>query len=335
MTRYLNKGFTANQYLYQGKEYRQEEGLNYYDFHARQYDPALGRFIGTDPARQFASGYVGMGNNPVVGVDPDGEEAVTLASIATAAIVGAVIGAGTSAAVYSANYFILGNGGSGNYWNGLGRSALFGAMAGAISGGVAGGFANSAFINTLGFEIINSTASQTAATISSEGEVSLGTIVGGMAGGFLGASMPAWKGVKGGAFKNILGEVSYPAFKGGFVGAFSGGIKGIIDKDPDGMKWGMINGAISGGTGSLFNIIFMAGYTQLVTEEFENKYSLHKDTNYLKHKNAGTLPAYREMSPISVFRVIGGTDGVALQKSITIDDKYEYKKSIIICIKLC
>ena len=26
-----------------------------------------------DPARQFASPYVGMGNNPVVGVDPDGE----------------------------------------------------------------------------------------------------------------------------------------------------------------------------------------------------------------------------------------------------------------------
>jgi RHS repeat-associated protein len=45
----------------------------WYDFHARMYDPALGRFNGVDPKSQFASPYVGMGNNPVLGVDPDGE----------------------------------------------------------------------------------------------------------------------------------------------------------------------------------------------------------------------------------------------------------------------
>ena len=33
--------------------------------------------MAVDPARQFASPYVGMGNNPVSGVDPDGESVVT------------------------------------------------------------------------------------------------------------------------------------------------------------------------------------------------------------------------------------------------------------------
>ncbi|GJM63657.1 RHS repeat-associated core domain-containing protein [Persicobacter diffluens] len=48
----------------------EESGYNV--FEARLYDPVIGRWISVDPARQFASGYVGMGNNPVNGVDPDG-----------------------------------------------------------------------------------------------------------------------------------------------------------------------------------------------------------------------------------------------------------------------
>ena len=38
----------------------------------RSYDPQLGRFLQHDPYDQFASGYVGMGNDPVNGVDPSG-----------------------------------------------------------------------------------------------------------------------------------------------------------------------------------------------------------------------------------------------------------------------
>lgn len=36
------------------------------------YDPVIGRFLQVDPERQFASSYVGMGNNPINGVDPTG-----------------------------------------------------------------------------------------------------------------------------------------------------------------------------------------------------------------------------------------------------------------------
>lgn len=69
-------GVVANKHLYQTKELTGMVGandhLNLYDFHARQYDPILGRFTAIDPMGQYPSGYVGMGNNPVMMVDPDG-----------------------------------------------------------------------------------------------------------------------------------------------------------------------------------------------------------------------------------------------------------------------
>ncbi|MBK7764408.1 MAG: hypothetical protein IPI46_13860 [Bacteroidetes bacterium] len=61
-----------NKNLYQTKEFNSTANINQYDFLARQYDPLLGRFTGPDAAGQFASGYVGMGNNPTAMIDPDG-----------------------------------------------------------------------------------------------------------------------------------------------------------------------------------------------------------------------------------------------------------------------
>lgn len=57
-----------------GKEKDDETELNY--FGARYLDPMLGVWTSVDPARQFASPYlyVGNGYNPVNGVDPDGNE---------------------------------------------------------------------------------------------------------------------------------------------------------------------------------------------------------------------------------------------------------------------
>ncbi|GJM63662.1 RHS repeat-associated core domain-containing protein [Persicobacter diffluens] len=70
--RYINANY---RYGYQGdfaEDETEESGYNV--FEARLYDPVIGRWISVDPARQFASGYVGMGNNPVNGVDPDGRD---------------------------------------------------------------------------------------------------------------------------------------------------------------------------------------------------------------------------------------------------------------------
>ncbi len=43
------------------------------NYRARMYDPDLGRFYAMDPAGQFSSPYLYVGNNPLIMVDPDGE----------------------------------------------------------------------------------------------------------------------------------------------------------------------------------------------------------------------------------------------------------------------
>jgi len=70
-------GFRQNRQRYQGNEYLQELGLDWMDFHARQYDPQIGRFLGVDPladggGQERFSPYAAMGNNPAMMVDPGG-----------------------------------------------------------------------------------------------------------------------------------------------------------------------------------------------------------------------------------------------------------------------
>ncbi len=60
-------------YTFQGKEYQDENGLNWHDFGSRMYDASLGRWMSTDPQNQFGSPYLAMGNNPVSYTDPNGE----------------------------------------------------------------------------------------------------------------------------------------------------------------------------------------------------------------------------------------------------------------------
>ena len=115
-----------NEYLYQGKE--ELEGTDWYDFHARNYHAALGRFMSIDPVYNGPSGYVGMLNNPVSTVDPDGEDPVTLTAIAIAVAV--------SATSYTAS-IALSDGGFNNWdWGQFGTSVFVGAVSGAITFGI-------------------------------------------------------------------------------------------------------------------------------------------------------------------------------------------------------
>ncbi|MEM6716928.1 MAG: RHS repeat-associated core domain-containing protein, partial [Cyanobacteria bacterium P01_C01_bin.147] len=124
-----------NKYGYQGKESLDEEGLDTYDFHARYYDPALGRFTTVDPkASQFAtmSPYLGMGANPNMYVDPDGQELTVFAAIA--------IGAAISAGTYTASVGFSDGGFSNWDWGQFALGVGIGGLSGAASFGIGEAF---------------------------------------------------------------------------------------------------------------------------------------------------------------------------------------------------
>lgn len=78
--------FLGDSYKYKfgGKEYQTEFDINSYDFGARNYDPALGRWMNIDPlaetSRKF-SPYAYALDNPIYFIDPDGMEAGGFANI--------------------------------------------------------------------------------------------------------------------------------------------------------------------------------------------------------------------------------------------------------------
>ena len=60
---------------YQGKEWGAAKGLNLYDFGARRYDPATGRWLSQDPLAEkyySISPYAFCHNNPIIRFDPNG-----------------------------------------------------------------------------------------------------------------------------------------------------------------------------------------------------------------------------------------------------------------------
>lgn len=57
-------------YAYQGQEKDPETGKE--AFQLRLWDARIGRWLTTDPKREFSSPYLGMGNNPMNKIDPDG-----------------------------------------------------------------------------------------------------------------------------------------------------------------------------------------------------------------------------------------------------------------------
>ncbi|KAL9703690.1 hypothetical protein quinque_007208 [Culex quinquefasciatus] len=113
-------GYVAFQYT--GQEFDEETGL--YNYHARLYDPELGRFYQTDPQEEFPSPYKYAGNSPVMNTDPDGELAFLLVCI-----VAAVFGAYLAAAAVSNSWNpAKWNWRSGHLWLALFGGALAGAM---------------------------------------------------------------------------------------------------------------------------------------------------------------------------------------------------------------
>ncbi|MEM6526192.1 MAG: DUF6443 domain-containing protein [Bacteroidota bacterium] len=94
-TRYINEGVLLNRATFQSDYSEKDEYTEWQGFELRgNYDPRLGTWYSADPYAQYGSPYVGMGNNPVNGVDPDGGY-FNMFNL-TGAFVGAAIGAGIS-----------------------------------------------------------------------------------------------------------------------------------------------------------------------------------------------------------------------------------------------
>ena len=73
---YANANSNIQPYKYNGKELDTKNGLNWYDYGARHYDAALGRWFVVDPLSEKMYGWSPYGyclNNPIKLIDIDGK----------------------------------------------------------------------------------------------------------------------------------------------------------------------------------------------------------------------------------------------------------------------
>jgi RHS repeat-associated protein len=229
--------------LYQGAYARYDSLTGYYDFLSRSYDPALGRFFAVDPAGQFMSPYVGMGNMPMMGVDEDGEF----------------------------------------FWVAVGIGALLGGYSGAKIADAKGAKGWDKFFNILGGAIIGGGSAAaglgTAQALTAAGQTTVGfgaVVAGGALGGslsggaFAGMSgqdvgrgfwMGGVSGAIGGAFGTMFKD-THNAFSnalfGGFEGSLGAGTFAAITGQDVGqaMKDGLIWGSAIGFGGTVVNNYF-------------------------------------------------------------------------------
>lgn len=99
------EGQLKNNYLYQGAYSEMDDDIAWNDFRLRNYDPQIGRWVQMDPFDEFASPYVGMGDDPVNLIDPSGGsifDGLTKAGLVTVTTVGGAI-LGTMIDVISGN----------------------------------------------------------------------------------------------------------------------------------------------------------------------------------------------------------------------------------------
>ncbi|WP_430409561.1 RHS repeat-associated core domain-containing protein [Kordia sp.] len=298
----IDRGYTGHEHFFE---------VSLIHMNGRMYDAELGRFLSPDNYiqdpynTQSFNRYGYVWNNPLSFNDPSGEIIPILGAI----LIGALVGAATAAAVYTVTALVTGNWS----WSDFGRSILYGAIGGAITGGlscagnalfssaVANG-GTGAFWQSATYNVLSEVASQVGTSLVFGDGITLGTIAGGIAGGFAGANIPAWSGVKGGAIKNALGELTYSGMRGGLRGAVSGGFGALVDGRN--VRDGILNGAKNGAMGAAsqsFAAIAVFGVSYKPDREYGD---------FGKHK-----PVYRKGTFIT--RAFAGRgSGVALGRNL-------------------
>ena len=176
-----------------------------------------------DPQKQFASPYMAMGNNPVIGVDPDGEFFFfailgPVGAVIDGALWGAVIGGATYTAV------TLAKGGDWT-WKGFLRSTALGALSGAVTAGIGQVFGHGlgTFMNELGRAFAHGWAQGTIAFYTGNAE--------GMMGAFATGALSS---LAGSAFQKYGGDFATNKFAGA---GFSGVVGGITAEANGGDFW--------------------------------------------------------------------------------------------------
>jgi RHS repeat-associated protein len=197
------------------------ETMKYTYFGARYYDPELGQFTSIDKAAQFAGGFNYCGNNPIIGVDPDGNFFFAL-------LVPALYASLYSSVAYTAVSLAV----TGNFeWDQLGKAAIAGAIGGALTGGIS--LIGGKLANNMVFGML-SNAGTSAATSAVMGEkVSMASIAGSTVGSMVASKMvgrfrPTTKSIA----NNLNGELS----RGALSGAVSGGVGRITTNALSGRK---------------------------------------------------------------------------------------------------
>lgn len=110
----LQSAGVGSRYGYQGEFAEKDEETGWNNFYLRDYDPAIGRWLSTDPYGQYYSPYVGMGNNPVTGFDPDGGQTQGHGGGIWSSIK-SFFGFGESESIFKAGGW--GGGGAKGYWD--------------------------------------------------------------------------------------------------------------------------------------------------------------------------------------------------------------------------
>ncbi len=151
-------------YRFLGNELYTSNSLGLYDFSARMYDPALGRFLSVDPMAEgyrHLSPYAYCAGNPAVYVDKDGQ-------VIGRVVVGAVVGAAI-------------NGGIALLSGESGRDVLGAVARGAVDGGIAGLTFGMSMGTTLAGKIavgaVTSAASSTVGQLVESGGVDVREVV--------------------------------------------------------------------------------------------------------------------------------------------------------------